>query len=242
LHSIIAYLAQGLLAYPEYGIVGRARLFKNRVRTEVAIEDRHASDNDSTPPPAGNGLPAIPTPGLSAKGNARRRFTRAGAGATGVMLTLYSQPGMACTYCGLSASAAISAIGQNKAVGTLSHKGPTPVCNGQKPSTWCTTSSWPTGCSPGDFFHKYFTCTVGSSYYKETCQSVLAGASCDSTKMAQYMMAAYLNIVSGRINFLSVKSLTDAWDGWVANGYYEPIQGKRWYANDIVAYLYGTMD
>ena len=208
----------------------------------MATEDRHASDNTPTPTPSGSDLPAAPGASLSAKGAARRRFARAGAGATGVVLTLYSQPGMACTYCGLSASAAISAIGQNKAVGTLSHKGPAPVCNGQKPSVWASTTQWPSGVSPADAFHKYFTCIQGSQYYNETCNSVLVGASCDASKMAQYMMAAYLNIVSGRINFLSVASLTQAWDSWVANGYYEPIRGQRWYANDIVAYLYGTMD
>jgi hypothetical protein len=208
----------------------------------VATEDRHASDTNPAPIPESADLHAAPAPDLSAKGAARRRFAKAGAGATGVVLTLYSQPGMACTYCGISPSAAISAVGQNKAIGTLSHKGAAAVCTGLPPSTWCSASAWPSSCSPNDFFHNYFSCDPASEYYKQSCKTILSGASCDSTKMGQYMMAAYLNVVSGRVNFLSVKALTDAWNSWVANGYYEPLKGQRWYANEIVAYLYGTMD
>lgn len=36
---------------------------------------------------------------LDARGRARRRFTRAGLGATGVLMTLASQPGMAADVC-----------------------------------------------------------------------------------------------------------------------------------------------
>ena len=210
------------------------------MRTQVPTEDRHPSESDPVAPaPSAGDVP--PAAALSAKGAARRRFTRVGAGATGVLLTLHSQPGMACTYCGISASAAVSAIGQNKAVGTLSHRGPAAVCNGIKPSAWCQTS-WPSGCSPTDAFGKHFGCRIGSTYANTSCKDIMQGASCDSSKMAQYMLAAYLNVLSGRVNFLSIESLRNVWTEWVLKGYYAPMAGQKWYANDIVGYLYGTMD
>lgn len=208
----------------------------------MATEDRQPSETDiaASTSPADDASPVV-TASLSAKGASRRRFTRAGAGAAGVLLTLHSQPGMACTYCGISASAAVSAIGQKKAIGTLSHHGPTAVCNGIRPSDWCTTS-WPSGCKKTDLFSKHFSCKIGSDYAKATCNDIIQGAACDPTRMGQYMLAAYLNILSNRVNFLNIATLRDAWSEWVKNGFYAPMAGQQWYANDIVGYLYGTMD
>jgi hypothetical protein len=208
----------------------------------VATQDRHPSETDSVAsiPQADAAQPAA-SGSLSAKGASRRRFTRAGAGAAGVLLTLHSQPGMACTYCGVSASAAVSAVGQNKAIGTLSHHGPAAVCNGLDPLAWSRTA-WPAGCAPTDAFSKHFRCNIGSAYAEASCNQIMHGAPCDSTKMAKYMLAAYLNVLSGRVNFLTVESLRSVWSEWIAKGYYAPMAGQKWYANDIVTYLYGTMD
>jgi len=202
----------------------------------VATEERHPSESD----------PVVPHPDaaaatLSVKGKARRRFARAGAGATGVLLTLHSQPGMACTYCGISASAAVSAVGQKKTIGTLSHHGPAAVCNGIRPIDWCS-HTWPTGCKPTDSFGKHFSCKIGSAYADTSCKDIMAGASCDQSRMAQHMLAAYLNVLSKRVNFLSIESLRAVWLEWVTKGYYAPMAGQKWYANDIVGFLYGTMD
>lgn len=207
----------------------------------MATEDLHPSESDrvAPTPQAGEALPDAAA--LSAKGAARRRFTRIGAGATGVLLTLHSQPGMACTYCGISGSAAASAIGQKKAIGTLSHHGPAAVCNGITPREWAYTS-WPANCKPTDSFSKHFSCKAGSQYANATCKDIILGASFDGTKMAQYMLAAYLNVLSQRVNFITVDSLQTAWSEWIVKGYYSPMAGQRWYADDIVGYLYGTMD
>jgi hypothetical protein len=221
----------------------RARLFKEPSEDEVATEDRHASETNPVPPPAGGDLPAAPAPGLSSKGASRRRFAKVGAGATGVVLTLYSQPGMACTYCGISPSAAMSAVGQHKAIGTLSHKGPAAVCNGQPPSYWCGQyTNWPSGCSKDDAFHRHFSCTSYSNWYSQTCHGITTGATCDTSRVAQYIMAAYLNVLSGKVNFISIEALKAAWTEWSTKGYYEPMAGQKWYASDIVGYLAGTMD
>jgi len=207
----------------------------------VATEDRHPSESDPVVPNPNATLPSSAAASLSAKGQARRRFARAGAGATGVLLTLHSQPGMACTFCGISTSAAVSAIGQNKTIGTLSHKGPAAVCNGVRPANWCSMT-WPAGCKPTDTFGSHFSCKSGSDYANATCKSIMEGAACDPSRMGQYMLAAYLNVLSGRVNFLSVESLRSAWSEWVTKGYYAPMAGQKWYANDMVTYLYGTMD
>lgn len=208
----------------------------------MANDERDAHQTENTVP--GNEGQALAAPALSAKGRARRRFTRAGAGATGVLLTLHSQPGMACTYCGISPSAALSAYGQNKAVTQMSHRAQNAVCMGLPPDRWCSTSAsnWPSTCKPTDLFSSHFPCVRGSAYASVTCRNILEGASCDSTKMAQYMLAAYLNVLSKRVDFLNIENLRSVWSEWVTKGYYAPMAGQRWYANDIVGYLYGTMD
>lgn len=68
------------------------------------------------------------------------------------------------------------------------------------------------------------------------------GCDKDPTRMGQYILAAYLNVLSKRVNFLSVESLRALWTEWSTKGYYAPMPGQQWFANDIVGYLYGTMD
>jgi hypothetical protein len=71
---------------------------------------------------------------------------------------------------------------------------------------------------------------------------VLQGSDKDPTRMGQYLMASWLNVQSHRVNFLSVASLQEVWSDWSTKGYYAPMAGQRWFASDIVGYLYGTMD
>jgi hypothetical protein len=208
----------------------------------VATEDPHASESGKLSADAGIDQASLASSdSMSAKGKARRRFARAGAGATGVLLTLHSQPGMACTYCGISISGAVSAIGQHRTVGMLSHHGPAPMCNGRLPRDWLNLT-WPKGAAPTDPFRKYFSCSGQSPYHGLSCKEVLQGSEKDPTRMGQYLMASYLNVQSRRINFLTVASLQEVWNDWSAKGYYSPMAGQRWFASDIVGYLYGTMD
>ncbi|MFC5552266.1 hypothetical protein [Massilia aerilata] len=208
----------------------------------MATEDPHASENGKLSADTGIEQVQFATSDpLSVKGKARRRFARAGAGATGVLLTLHSQPGMACTFCGVSMSAAVSAVGKQKTTAVMSHQARSPVCYGKLPREW-TTMSWPKGCASGDLFRKHFSCSSRSPYYNVTCKSIMAGSSKDPSRMAQYILAAYLNVLSNRVNFLTVGSLQELWIEWSTKGYYAPMAGQRWYTNDIVGYLYGTMD
>ncbi|CAH0216921.1 hypothetical protein SRABI118_02125 [Massilia sp. Bi118] len=71
---------------------------------------------------------------------------------------------------------------------------------------------------------------------------VIKGAQCDTTKMGQYVMAAYLNVLSKRVNFQTLESVRNMWTEWSTRGYYEPTAGQRWNAYQIVDYLKKTMD
>ena len=211
----------------------------------MADQDRDAQDKagDAQNPQAGSVAPA-PTASLSARGASRRRFAKASAGATGVLLTLHSQPGMACTYCGISPSLAVSAINQKVPISKLSHHGPAPVCNGKMPWWWADQGNWPRGCDPDAPFKKYFSCGGRSAPFAEvSARKILAGAPCDAgLDLGKFILASYLNAVSGRVNFLSVQSLQQVWGEWNVQGYYAPMAGQKWYPSDIVGYLYGTMD
>lgn len=135
---------------------------------------------------------------LSAKGTARRRFTRAGAAASGVLLTLHSQPGMAAVVC---------AGPSGFQSGLVSARPNDPgACAGRSPGFWKNTDPapdgstngngngngngkgkggkgstptpaplpdkiWPAGALPTDKFRSVFTCTMGmnSTYGSDTC-------------------------------------------------------------------------
>jgi hypothetical protein len=209
----------------------------------VATEDQHPS----VPEPASS-IPHVDdgssAPAMTPKGASRRRFARVGAGATGVLLTLHSQPGMACTFCGVSTSAAVSAVGQKKAIGTLSHHGPnTAVCRGIDPISWANdNTTWPNSCPRTDLFSKHFQCKGGSGYDTVTCGQIMKGATCDSSGVARYILAAYLNVLSGRVNFLNPVSLREVWYEFATKNYYAPMAGQQWYATDIKYFLARTMD
>lgn len=211
----------------------------------MATDDRNVSENkDEMQNPQVLASSAADAP-LSAKGMKRRRFARASAGATGVLLTLHSQPGMACTFCGISMSSAVSAIGQNKQIGTLSHRGPTGRCSGVMPQVWADQKSWPgTGCDPDTPMKNYFNCRGNSAAYADVkVGTILAGATCDKgVDMGKFMMAAYLNVAAGLVTFISIGALRDVWDEWSLKGVYEPMAGQSWKPVEIVYYLRGTMD
>jgi hypothetical protein len=115
---------------------------------------------------------------LSAQGASRRRFTRAGAAASGVLLTLHSQPGMAATVC---------AGPSGFQSGLISARPNDPgACAGRSPGYWKNTDPapdgssngngkgngkgpkptplpdkiWPAGALPTDKFRTVFSCTI----------------------------------------------------------------------------------
>ncbi|MFL6673685.1 MAG: hypothetical protein ACJ8LG_10380 [Massilia sp.] len=194
----------------------------------MATEDQH--DGKAGAPAA----PQAPA-SLSNHGAARRRFAKAGIGATGVLMTLTSQPGMATDIC-TTPSGSLSG-------GLKSHHGPAPVCSGVSPGYWKNNTSWPSGCKPTTRFGHIFTCNPknSSTYGATDCLTMLSHQDFDQSNLGMHLVASYLNILSGRISFLSVQALQKIWTDWQSTGYYSPAKGVSWNSADIVLYLTGTM-
>lgn len=193
--------------------------------------------------PEGDGkLPADKdiSAGMSAKGAARRRFARAGAGASaGAILTLASQPAMATLVC-TSPSGAIS--------GNLSKHNQATSCNGVSPGYWKGhPNAWKgAGTNGGSKFYLTFPTTSRCSQLNVySCFDIV-----DSTKVtngddpdnvAMHIMATLLNVRSNRIGFLTENQVRAIWNSYAATGTYQPTAGVTWNGWQIVNYLKSTM-
>jgi hypothetical protein len=196
----------------------------------VTIQDQHNDDGENTPQSE-----IIATPPKFA-GESRRRFTKAGLAASGVILSLASKPGMACEVCA-SPSGSLSG-------GLNSHHGPAPVCNGKPPSYWHTCESWPGGCNSGTYFRNVFHVPSNhSQYYPPSCGTVLNPQEFnDSSGLGSCLVAAYLNACAGYTSYLTPTMVQSIFNEWQSTGYYTPSAGVRWDAAQIVAYLQGTQN
>lgn len=189
----------------------------------------HASDQDSKSTPAVNRLPP--------NGESRRRFTRAGVAASGVLLTLHSQPGMACDIC-TTPSGFLSG-------GLKSFRGAEPTCMGRSPSYWSNVS-WPSGCNKNAKFSTIFPCSGSfaktSSYGGCTLQTVV-NQPCrpfDQQGIGASLVACWLNVKSNRSSFQTLAMLQKIWSEYQSTGQYRPTAGVKWDVYKIVAYLQGT--
>jgi hypothetical protein len=180
---------------------------------------------------------------LSERGATRRRLAKAGIGAAGILATLESRATMSPMVC-KSPSGALSG-------GLSSHYGPAPVCQGRSPGYWKNhTSSWPVpiGTWFADVFYvagnrRY--CTVkqkNTSYLCSTMLNLVSPQSFDKYNLAMHAIATYLNIKSGKINFLSVDTLLAMWADVQIKGYYSPTAGVKWNAEQVKNYLQATHD
>jgi hypothetical protein len=179
---------------------------------------------------------------LSERGATRRRLAKAGVGAAGVLLTLESRAAMSPMIC-KSPSGALSG-------GLSSHYGPEPVCQGLSPGYWKNhTSAWPIPTTT--MFAAVFSAgdprscsadTKGKNYTCSTMLNLLTPQHFDQYKLAMHAVATYLNIKSGKINFLSVETLLSMWSEVQAKGYYEPTAGVKWSAEQVKNYLQATHD
>ncbi len=171
---------------------------------------------------------------LPPRGAARRRFTRAGVAASGVLLTLHSQPSMACEIC-TTPSGYLSG-------GLQSFRGARPVCAGRSPSYW-RTATWPRGMNKQNAFTKVFACNgnVGKTYGSCTQGAMVEGKSWDTHGIGRYLMACHLNVKAGLSTFQTEEMLRRIWAEYQDKGYYTPTAGVRWDCYKIVDYLKGTM-
>lgn len=184
---------------------------------------------------------ATPTE-ISASGLSRRRFAKAGAGASaGVIMTLVSQPAMAATELCVSASGAASA--------NLSfHSDHLVACSGLSPGYWKNhPASWQGALtSPTSQFNALFHATARTAALTPyTCMQVVTANAFpranDPDNVAMHIMATLLNVRSGRIGFLTEINVIAIWNAYAANGTYQPTYGVTWNGAQIVSYLKKTM-
>lgn len=188
------------------------------------------------------GQPVQPVEMLSTKGAARRRFSRAAAGASGVLATLASQPGMAATVCTTPSGFLSSGM-------TMSHQPvPPPLCGGLSPGYWWShQDQWPKGITTTQKFKSIFHCGAGSS----ALGNLTMGEACnphpdiDQSNCGRHILAAYINALSGKTTVLTTIMVLKIWNeyqntGGQGSGYYTPSAGVKWYAADIVNYIKST--
>lgn len=178
--------------------------------------------------------PVPVTAELSSEGAARRRFARAGVAASGVLLTLHSQPGMAAEVC-TTPSGFLSG-------GLQSFRGPPPTCAGRSPGYW-KNAGWPRGCDKNAPYTRVFSCNSQNtkSYGGATQVAILDPKKWDRDGIGRHLMAAYLNVQAGLSTFQTVPMLQRIWLEYQAKGYYTPTAGVKWDSAKIVEYLQGTM-
>jgi hypothetical protein len=182
--------------------------------------------------PGTSGAPAETTPApLTSKGAARRRM----AGAAGVIMTMASQPGMAATAVCTSPSGWLS--------GGLS-RAPASACNGVSPGYWNNPKkSWTsTGVSRDTPFSDIFDCGgCESTYGMKTMGAMMSPQSFDTENIGRHLAATYLNVVSGRISFLTAHDVQKIWYDY-RHGGYKPFNANHiWTTREIVDYLKKTM-
>lgn len=190
-----------------------------------------------------------PAQQLSAKGAARRRFTRAGAAASGVLLTLHSQPGMAQVMCTTpSGFQSLQGGSLNPRVGS---------CGGASPGVWGQsldqrgansntpgTVIWPQGIDPNQTrFRDLFTATASGRWAQlsgdqATLKKVLTTNDnrFDPSNFGAYLVACYLNKVSGLSPYPDEKTLNDIWLAISGGQLYVPNGGAKGWDVDYCKY------
>ena len=165
----------------------------------------------------------------SVQDESRRRFTKSGLAASGVLMTLAAQPVLGQTVC-TTTSVSVSA---NKS------RHPDQVCNGQSPAFWLAASDWGAASTiPGSQFSTVFK--GGTAYTGMTLHDVLA--STDPTKrLGMYLVAALLNTRSGRTPFLKEVTIKAMYTELLPPSFYfHPNAGVNWDSATVIAYLIST--
>ena len=179
--------------------------------------------------------------GMTARGAARRRFAKAGMGASGgVLLTLASQPAMATSLVCTSPSGACS--------GNLSKHNTSVACAGVSPGYWKTHHwAWNGALTNGSsLYHLTFPttsrCAVLNAYSCfDIVDPIKVTNGADPDNVAMHIMATLLNVRSKRIGFLTESQVMAIWNSFAATGTYKPTSTVTWNGYQIVNYLKSTM-
>lgn len=187
-------------------------------------------------------------PSLSKRGASRRRLTRAGLAAGGVLATLTTKSAMAAAQC-KSPSGSLSG-------GISSHYAASYKCDGFSPSEWKSKSSWPipkdTKFCPTFYADTGSTCPTrmndlyylltgthyqGKSYACCTFGDLINGQTCDTNNLGAQFVAAYLNIVSLKVTVIQSADLLNMWRELQTTGKFSPTAGTYWNSQQVAQYL-----
>lgn len=181
---------------------------------------------------------------LSKRGATRRRLAKAGVGAAGVLLTLDSRAAMSPMICKSPSGALSGGLSSN-------YNNAATTCEGLSPGYWLNhTSSWPVSNQimfvsvfevPGDK-NACTPETLNQSYQCSTMLNLLSPHDFDRYNLGRHLVATYLNVMSGKISFLSVATLQKMWSDVLRTGQYSPASGVYWSAEQVKNYLENTHD
>jgi hypothetical protein len=192
---------------------------------------------------------AMTLPPLDAKGVARRRFARAGAGAAGVILTLHSQPGMAADVLSCASPSGFMSMKPGASAK------PQQSCSYNRSHGYWKTheSEWQaqTGMATTALFGTFFACTgnyVGLA--NVTMMQVIdpndAVKAIDRSNVAMQCATALLNARASRIagipSVLPEAKVIEIWTDFATNGYFAPGGNGTtpWTGAQIATYLEST--
>lgn len=191
---------------------------------------------------------AVGTPALDAKGEARRRFARIGAGATtGVILTLHSQPGMAASTLSCASPSGFMS-------NTTNSKSPQNSCSYNRSHGYWKTheDEWKSraGVNPKARFGRIFPCKgdyagIATATLIQVVEPSDAVKAVDHNNVAMHTVAAYLNAraaqYAGLPSVLPEDLVMRIWTDYVTKGYYSPDSGATfWTGAQIAFYLQST--
>lgn len=183
-----------------------------------------------------------PAQGLSPTGAARRRLGKAGLGASGVILTLTSQPGMATTRLMCTSASAYGSFTP------ASHAHAQVACDGRSPGYWKNWKGQWYGAytSPNAQFGAVFNCMGATAGLAPmTLFQVLSPPKqykgLDSNNVAMHIVAALLNARSGRVPQLPESKVFEIWNEYSRTRFYSPRKDIIWNGALIVDYLKSTM-
>lgn len=180
----------------------------------------------------------------------RRRFLGAGSAAAPFILTMVSQPALGVTCFTPSRS-----LSKNT---SISQQGKYGECTGaESPGNYKTQQTsgnayhWPASVPPGTPFHPLFHMggKTGVTKFTKTVNnqevSMTLGEALDVNAPGQvhfHLIGAYLNKMGGNGAIIPDAAITETgiltmWHEYATKGYYEPIAGVKWYAQQIVDYL-----
>ncbi|HEY5799200.1 MAG TPA: hypothetical protein VIT92_03220 [Burkholderiaceae bacterium] len=157
----------------------------------------------------------------------RRRFGRAGLGASGVLLTLACKP--------VLGAVAVAPSGFCSANQSRHGTAEQNVSFARNPDYWRDSGQWP--IPKETTFSQVFAAGTSSPYAGVAIEQIVAGHPDDYDHLAQYLTTALLNVRAGWANFLNEATVLAMYNELHTKGYFEPSAGVQWAATDIVHYL-----